>query len=132
MSDGVSNTSGAKGLPRARKLAGGMAFDEHLADRARALLAQRVDVDERRMFGGLGLLVGGNMCVGVIGEDLIVRLDPDDEDGALAEPGARPFDFTGRPMRGWIFVSPEATAEDEHLERWVRRGEAFASSLPPK
>ena len=109
-----------------------MAFDEHLAERVRALLAQRADVDERRMFGGLGLLVAGNMCVGVIGDDLIVRLDPDDAGAALTEPGARPFDFTGRPMRGWLFVSPDATAEDSDLERWVRRAEAFAAGLPPK
>ncbi len=109
-----------------------MAFDEQLAERVRALLSGRVDVDERRMFGGLGLLIAGNMCVGVIGEDLIVRLDPDDAAAALAEPGARPFDFTGRPMRGWLFVGPDATAEDGDLERWVRRAEAFAASLPPK
>ena len=108
-----------------------MAYDEHLAERARSLL-DRPDVDERRMFGGIGYLVAGNMSVGVIGDDLIVRVDPDDAEAMLAEPGARPFDFTGRPMKGWLFVSPDATAEDEDLERWVRRGEEFAASLPPK
>jgi len=109
-----------------------MAFDAHLAERVRALLSERADVDERRMFGGLGLMVAGNMCVGVMEEDLIVRLDPEEEAGAVAEPGARPFDFTGRPMRGWLFVSPDATAEDADLERWVRRAEDYAASLPPK
>ena len=108
-----------------------MAYDEHLAERARELL-DRPDVDERKMFGGIGFLVAGNMSVGVIGEDLIVRVDPDEAEALLAEPGARPFDFTGRPMKGWLFVAPDATAEDEDLERWVRRGEEFAASLPPK
>jgi TfoX/Sxy family transcriptional regulator of competence genes len=109
-----------------------MAYDEELADRVRGLLRERVDVDERRMFGGIGFLVAGNMSVGVLGEDLIVRLDPDEAPEALTERGARPFDFTGRPMKGWLFVAPEATAEDPELEQWVRRGEEFASSLPPK
>jgi TfoX/Sxy family transcriptional regulator of competence genes len=110
-----------------------MAFDETLAQRVRALLEPRSDVDERRMFGGIGFLIAGNMCCGVHGDELIVRLEPD-EAGRLveAEPGARPFDMTGRPMRGWLFVSADATAEEGDLERWVRRAEAFAASLPPK
>jgi TfoX/Sxy family transcriptional regulator of competence genes len=110
-----------------------MAFDELLAGRVRALLDARDDVDERRMFGGLAFLVAGNMCCGVHGEDLIARLAAADGDALLeAEPGVRPMDFTGRPMRGWLFVAPEATAENADLERWVRRCEAFAASLPPK
>jgi TfoX N-terminal domain len=110
-----------------------VAFDETLASRVRALLDGRTDVDERRMFGGIAFLVGGNMCCGVNGDDLIARLGRDEGDALLAsEPGARPMDFTGRPMRGWLFVGPEATAEDADLERWVRRCEAFAASLPPK
>jgi TfoX N-terminal domain len=110
-----------------------MAFDDELAGRVRALLDARADVDERRMFGGIAFLVAGNMSCGVHGEDLIARLAPADGDELLAsEPGVRPMDFTGRPMRGWLFVAPEATAEDEDLERWVRRCESFASSLPPK
>ena len=108
-----------------------VAYDEHLAERARDLL-DRPDVDERKMFGGIGFLVAGNMSVGVIGDDLIVRVDPDDAESMLAEPGARPFDFTGRPMKGWLFVAPDATAEEDDLERWVRRGEEYAASLPPK
>ncbi len=110
-----------------------MAFDENLAQRVRGLLDARADVDERRMFGGIGFLIAGNMCCGVHGEELIVRLDPDEVAELVgSEPGVRPFDMTGRPMRGWLFVAPEATAEDADLERWVRRGEALASSLPPK
>jgi TfoX/Sxy family transcriptional regulator of competence genes len=110
-----------------------MAFDETLAQRSRAHLDARSDADERRMFGGIGFLIAGNMCCGVHGDQLIVQLDPDDAARLLgAADGARPFDLTGRPMRGWLFVSPDATAEDADLERWVRRAEAFASSLPPK
>jgi TfoX/Sxy family transcriptional regulator of competence genes len=110
-----------------------MAFDEDLARRVRSLLDGRSDVDERRMFGGIGFLVAGNMCCGVHGEELIVRLDPDEaEQLRSSESGARPMDMTGKPMRGWLFVAAEATAEDADLERWVRRAEAFASSLPPK
>lgn len=110
-----------------------MAFDETLAERVRAHLDARGDAAERRMFGGIGFLIAGNMCCGVHGDQLIVRLDPNDAVTLLdTEDGARPFDLTGRPMRGWLFVSPDATAEDTDLERWVRRAEAFASSLPPK
>jgi hypothetical protein len=110
-----------------------MAFDETLAQRVRALFEARSDVDERRMFGGIGFLIAGNMCCSVHGDELILRLEPD-EAGRLvaAESCARPFDVTGRPMRGWLFVSPDGTAEEADLEPWVRLAEAFASSLPPK
>lgn len=110
-----------------------MAFDEHLAERIRTLLADRIDVDERRMFGGIAFLVAGNMCCGVNGDDLVVRVEPDEADALIeAEDGARPMDLTGRPMRGWLFVSPAATAADDDLARWVRRAETFVSGLPPK
>ena len=85
------------------------------------------------MFGGLAFLVNGNMCCGVHGDELIARLDPDEASELLAsDSGARPMDMTGRPMRGWLLVAPEATADDAGLETWVRRCEAFAASLPPK
>ncbi len=110
-----------------------MAYDEDLAGRVRALLGARVDVDERKMFGGIGFLIGGNMCCGVYRDDLIVRLEPEEANQAMeSESGARPMDITGRPMRGWLLVAPEATVEDGDLERWVRRAEEFAASLPPK
>ena len=110
-----------------------MAFDEDLARRVRSLLDGQPDVSERKMFGGIGFMVGGNMCCGVIGDDLIVRLEPAQADELLAsESGARPFDFTGRPMRGWLFVALSAVAEDADLEQWVGRAEDFASSLPAK
>jgi TfoX/Sxy family transcriptional regulator of competence genes len=110
-----------------------MAFDDEFANRVRTLLDARVDVDERRMFGGIAFLVAGNMCCGINGDELIVRLDPEEADELLtSERGARPMDMTGKPMRGWLFVAADATAEDADLEVWVRRAEAFASSLPPK
>jgi hypothetical protein len=109
-----------------------VAYDEALAHRTRELLSARPDVSERKMFGGIGFMVAGNMAVGVIGEDLIVRLDPSDAEQALGEPGVREFDFTGRPMKGWLFVGPEATNEDEAFAGWVDAGADFAASLPEK
>jgi TfoX/Sxy family transcriptional regulator of competence genes len=109
-----------------------MAYDENLAGRVRALLDGRGDVDERTMFGGIAFLIAGNIACGVRGDDLLVRVDREDADSLEREPGVRRFDMTGRPMRGWLLVAPEATAEDGDLERWVRRGEQFAASLPPK
>jgi hypothetical protein len=106
-----------------------MAYDEGLATRVREVLGDRPGLVEKQMFGGLAFLVGGNMACGVRGEDLIVRVAAD---AALGEPGARPFDLTGRPMKGWLLVDPDGHAEDEDLRRWVDRGLAYAGSLPPK
>ena len=109
-----------------------MAFDEGLAQRVRVLLDGRSDVADKQRFGGLAFLIGGNMACGVSGDDLMVRVDREESERLLEEPGARRFDMTGRPMKGWLLVAPEATADDSDLERWVRRGEEFAASLPPK
>ena len=110
-----------------------MAFDDGLAERIRAVLGARSDVEDRRMFGGIAFLVAGNMACGVMGDELMVRVGPDSAAGLIAsEEGARAMDMKGRPMRGWVLVEPGATADDGELERWVRRGEAFATSLPPK
>ena len=110
-----------------------MAYDEVLAERIRGLLAPREGVTERKMFGGIGFMVGGNMACGVSSSsELIVRLDPEEYEQALAEPHARAFDMTGRPMRGWILVAPEAVAADEDLAGWVDAGADFAQTLPTK
>jgi len=109
-----------------------MAFDDGLAERIRSVLEARSDVDERRMFGGICFLVAGKMACGVMGDDLLVRVEPADAGALESEPGARRADMAGRPMKGWLLVAPEATADDGDLERWVRRGEDFAASLPPK
>ena len=108
-----------------------MAYDERLAAQVRALLASRAGVSERKMFGGLTFMVGGNMCCGVNGEELIVRLDPGHEDDALARPHARPMDLTGRKIRGFITVHPDGLTGSQ-LARWVHEAVARAGSLPPK
>lgn len=110
-----------------------MAYDEQLAERIRAILAaERDDVRERKMFGGIAFMAGGHMCVGVIGEDLMARLGEDGADAALDEPHTRPMDFTGRPMKNMVYVEPAGTATDAALRDWIRRALAFVETLPPK
>jgi TfoX/Sxy family transcriptional regulator of competence genes len=109
-----------------------VAYDEALADRIRDALADRDDVTERKMFGGLAFMVSGNMCCGVIGSDAMLRLGEEAVDGALDEPHARPMDFTGRPMKNMVYVAPAGLEDDGDLRRWVGRALAFATSLPPK
>jgi hypothetical protein len=87
---------------------------------------------EKRMFGGIGFLIGGNMACGVNRENLIVRVGPEQYDAALAEPHVRPFDMTGRPMKGWIVVAPDGCATEADLGSWIQRGVAIAQSLPEK
>jgi TfoX/Sxy family transcriptional regulator of competence genes len=109
-----------------------MAYDEGLATRIRALIGGEAGLAEKRMFGGLAMLLDGNMAVGVRNDGMIVRTDPDQQERLLTEEGARPFDLTGRPMTGWIVVEASGCAEDADLRRWVDRGVAYARSLPPK
>jgi TfoX/Sxy family transcriptional regulator of competence genes len=109
-----------------------MAYDEGLADRIRDLLSARDDVTERKMFGGIAFMVAGNMAMGVSGDELMVRLDPADSEKALTEEGVRVFDMTGRPMKGWILVSRERTADEAGLSEWVEAGADYAASLPAK
>lgn len=109
-----------------------MAFDASLAARLRAQLTPLPGLAEKKMFGGLGFLLNGNMCCGVHGPDLIVRVDPQETAAALARPHTRVFDLTGRPMKGWVLVQPAGIANDAELAAWVEEGVAFASSLPPK
>ncbi|MFE0036973.1 TfoX/Sxy family protein [Streptomyces sp. NPDC059015] len=106
-----------------------MAYDEGLAERIRARLGADPAISEKRMFGGLAFLHEGNMAVGVIGDDLMVRVGPD---AALARPGTRVFDLTGRPMRGWVVVAAPALSEDPALHAWIDQGYASASGLSPK
>jgi TfoX N-terminal domain len=95
-----------------------MPYDEKLAGRVRRLLADREDVSEQAMFGGLTFMVAGRMCCGVNKDELIVRLHPDEVDAALVHPHARPMDFTGRPMRGFVTIGPEGL-NGQALKRWV-------------
>lgn len=106
-----------------------MAFDEGLAERIRELLP---NATEKRMFGGVAWMERGNLVVGVLGDDMIARVGPAATAAALREDGARPFDFTGRPMNGWVVVAQEALAEDADLAAWVERCRGFTRTLPAK
>lgn len=109
-----------------------MAFDEGLAERIRTLVGDDLDVSERRMFGGLAFLHRGNMACGIVGDELMVRVGPDAWAGALDEPHAREMDFTGRSLRGMVYVGVEGFAEDADLRTWIGRGLDFARALPAK
>lgn len=109
-----------------------MAYDAELADRVREVTALRSGVSERKMFGGVGFMIGGNLACGVYEDGLIVRLGRDEAKRALTEPHTREFDLTGRVMRAWVFVDAEALVADEDLAGWVDAGVDFAASLPEK
>ncbi len=108
-----------------------MAYDEQLAARVRALLkGQRAPV-EKKMFGGLAYLSNGKMFAGILKKDLVVRVGPEANDEALKEPHTRPMDFTGRPMKGYVYVSPEGTKTAAQLRKWLMRGQTFVAILAP-
>jgi hypothetical protein len=109
-----------------------MAFNESLADRIRQGLARRKGITEKKMFGGIGFLLHGNMLVGVWKASLIVRLDPDLYEDALKEPFVKEFDITGRPMKGWVLVGPDGIEGDEKLKAWIGRAVQFVGKLPAK
>ena len=109
-----------------------MPYDESLANRVRALLSRRSGLAEKKMFGGVGFLLGGNMCCAVWKQFLILRLGPHAHEHALSQPGVREFDITGRAMKGWVMVEPEETEKDQSLKDWVRQAALFAASLPAK
>ncbi len=109
-----------------------MAYDEELAARIRARMDDPLGVSERKMFGGIAFMVYGNMCVGVVGRDLMVRVGADDYERAVAEPYARAMDFTGKPLNGFIYVDADGVESDAQLDAWLDRARAFVSTLPPK
>ena len=109
-----------------------MAFDEKLAERVRRQVGKRGGLSETKMFGGLAFLLNGNVSCGIHGDELIVRIDPETTESALAEPGTRIFDMTGRPMKGWILVDAAGLKDEAALAKWVRRGLDYATSLPKK
>jgi TfoX/Sxy family transcriptional regulator of competence genes len=109
-----------------------MAYDSVLAERVRDALALEPDVGERKMFGGLCFMVGDHMACGVLKQDLIVRVAPEEHDSLVARPHVRAFDFTGRPMKGMVYVGPGATATDGDLRGWIDRAVAHARTRPPK
>ena len=110
-----------------------MAYDEDLANRIRELIGGDADVLEKKMFGGLAFLIGGNMSVSASGQGgLLLRCDPAETDKLLAQPHAAPFEMRGRVMDGWLRVEPEGVRTKAQLERWVKRGVSYARSLPAK
>jgi TfoX/Sxy family transcriptional regulator of competence genes len=111
-----------------------MAYDERLAARLRAIaadvLGDRATVVERKMFGGLALMVDGTMACGVYQDALLVRVDPATSADVLAEPSVRPFDMGRGPSKGWVLVDPSGVADDAALRRWALRSTTYARSLP--
>lgn len=109
-----------------------MAFDAGLAERLRDVLKERDGISERKMFGGLAFMLRGHMFAGIVRDELMVRTGPARYAEALREPYAREMDFTGKPLKGMIYVAPEGFESDAALEKWIGLGLTFAESLPPK
>lgn len=109
-----------------------MAYSEQLASRVRKILARQGGLYEQKMFGGIAFMVRGHMCCGVVKDLLMVRVGPEAYEKALAKPHTRPMDFTGRPLRGLVFVAPAGTRTDQGLSGWVRQAARFVRTLPPK
>ena len=107
-----------------------MAYNEELAGRIRAALADRTDVEEKKMFGGLSFMVAGQMCCGVLKNDLVVRIEPAEFDKLVVQPHVRPFDFSGRPMQGMVYVENSGLADPEVLQTWVQRGTDYVAAHP--
>jgi TfoX/Sxy family transcriptional regulator of competence genes len=109
-----------------------MAYDEGVAERIREVFAGHDDVIEKKMFGGIAFMQCGNMCCGVVDDVLMARVGPDAYESALTRPGAREMDFTGRSMKGFVYVDPAGFAEDNQLQDWIILCETFTASLPAK
>jgi hypothetical protein len=109
-----------------------MAFSESLAQRVRGELSRKKGVVEKKMFGGIGFLLSGNLLVGVWKDSLIARLGPTEGEKALTEEHVMPFDITGKAMKGWVLVEPEGIEGDAQLQEWVQRAEEFVKGLPKK
>ena len=112
--------------------AGTVAYDEDLAERIRVLAPTTLPLAERKMFGGLCFMINGNMCFGIVGDELMVRVGPNSYVTALARAHAREMDFNGRPMKGFVYVAAPGLRSDRSLTAWLARGLSFAESLPAK
>jgi len=108
-----------------------MGYNVKLAERIRSEL-DGIPVVEKKMFGGVGFLLNGNLACGVNKDDMIVRVDPEKHATLLKKSHVRPFDMTGRPMKGWLLVEAEGVKTEKQLSTWVKEGVEFASTLPPK
>jgi hypothetical protein len=109
-----------------------MAYDEFLADRIRQQLARKKNFVEKKMFGGICFIVNGNMCCGVIGQDLCIRVQPEEAASLLKKKNTRVFDFSGRPAKNMIYVEPKALQKDAQLKEWLDITMKYVKSLPPK
>jgi TfoX/Sxy family transcriptional regulator of competence genes len=109
-----------------------MAYEETVAQRIRQAINDRDGLSERKMFGGLCLMLHGNMFAGIIGDELMLRVGPENSDALLARPGARPMDFTGKPMKGYLYVVPSTFASEAGLKEWLGHALSFVETLPPK
>jgi TfoX/Sxy family transcriptional regulator of competence genes len=109
-----------------------MAYDETLAARVRAYIGDHPALTERKMFGGIGFMLQGNMAVGVSGDELMVRLDPRTQETTMARPGVRLFEMGGRTMNGWVLVAPTAIVSNDDLGSWIETGSSYALTLPAK
>ena len=110
-----------------------MAYDEELADRIRELLGSESDLTEKKMFGGLAFLIGGNMAVAASGQGgVLVRVDPAQSETLVAATNARRMEMRGRPMQGWLRVDPDDVRTKRQLAQWVQLGATYARSLPAK
>ena len=109
-----------------------MAYDEMLQERIRWAVGGRVGVTEKKMFGGVAFLLKGKMFCGIVKGDLMVRVGPERHEAALREPHVRPMDFTGRPMKGYVYVDPDGSGTDREVKRWAERGIEFVATLGKK
>ena len=109
-----------------------MVYNEQLAEKIRKLVSSRRGWTEKRMFGGVAFMLSGKMCCGVVKDDLLVRVGPDRSDEALSLPNSRPMDFTGKPMKGFVYVSAKGWSNDRTLKQWVDMAVAYVTSLPRK
>ena len=109
-----------------------MAYDEDLAERIRRSMSRRRGIAEKKMFGGIGFLLGGNLCVGVWKDSLIARIGPEQYEDALRQPFVGEFDITGRAMKGWVLIAPNGIEDDDQLAEWIQRSAKFVGKLPAK
>jgi TfoX/Sxy family transcriptional regulator of competence genes len=109
-----------------------MPFDNKLANRVQKILEKVEGLSEKKMFGGLCFLINGNMALGLVNEDLMIRVEPESYDKLLSQPYVRKMDFTGKPLKGFLYVGPKGTESDKDLRKWVLKGVEFAMSLSSK
>lgn len=109
-----------------------MAYDEGVAERLREVFDGRSDIVEKKMFGGIAFMHSGNMCCGIVDDMLMARIGPDAYEEALKRPHAREMDFTGKSLKGFVYVEPAGFADDDQIQEWISLCEAFTGSLPRK